>query len=157
MDIKPLILRTIEKKASDLHLVTDLPPVLRINGELFPFPNVPPLKGEDAESLIFSILTPEQKDLLLANREIDFSVTFSSVRFRVNAYFQKGTLAAALRLIPSKIPTIEELNLPEICHSFPKVQQGFVLIVGPAGHGKSTTVASIMSPGFKLPYSSDSL
>lgn len=145
MNIQTLLEITIEKKASDLHLVNGLSPIVRINGSLYPMTNQQALSEKDVESMVFSILSPEQKELFLANRELDFSITYSSVRFRVNAYYQKGTIAVALRLIPFKIPTIEELNLPKICHTFSKLQQGFVLIVGPTGHGKSTTVASIIN------------
>ena len=84
--------------------------------------------------------------MLLVNKELDFSFSLGEVaRFRVNAYFQKGYLSAALRLIPSYIKTIEELNLPRICHNFAKLRQGFILVTGPTGHGKSTAIASIIN------------
>src|SRR3989344_704176 len=84
--------------------------------------------------------------MLSVNKELDFSFALGDVaRFRVNAYFQKGYISGALRLIPSYIKSIEELNLPSICHNFAKLKQGFILVTGPTGHGKSTTIASIIN------------
>lgn len=146
MDIKFLLQTTIERKASDLHLVVGSPPVIRVDGVLRPVSNLPPLDGEMVEKLLWQILKEEQKELLLANKEIDFSFAFGKVaRFRVNAYFQKGYLSAALRLVPLEIKTIEQLKLPPICHEFAKLIQGFILVTGPTGHGKSTTLASILN------------
>lgn len=145
MEIKALLETTISKNASDLHLITKVPPILRINGVLNPIAGQVPLTKEEAEKLIFSLVNEEQKEILLVNKELDFSFAYGDkARFRVNVYHQKGEIAAALRLIPMKIPSIEELNLPEICHEFTKLKQGFILVVGPTGHGKSTTLASII-------------
>lgn len=145
MEIKKLLEITVNKGASDLHLITKAPPMLRIHGALFPITGLEALSAEQAEKLVFDLVNEEQKEILLVNKELDFSFAFGEqARFRVNAYYQKGNLAAALRLIPMKIPTIEELNLPEICHAFTKLKQGFILVVGPTGHGKSTSLASII-------------
>ncbi|MBU3956831.1 PilT/PilU family type 4a pilus ATPase [Patescibacteria group bacterium] len=145
MEIKKLLEITVNKGASDLHLITKAPPMLRIHGALFPITGLEALSEEQAEKLVFDLVNEEQKEILLVNKELDFSFAFGEqARFRVNAYYQKGALAAALRLIPMKIPTIEELNLPEICHAFTKLKQGFILVVGPTGHGKSTSLASII-------------
>lgn len=145
MSIQEFLEIVVKKEASDLHLVVGSPPVIRIDGQLMPV-SEGPLTPEDAESLVFELLTPEQKEMLLVNREIDFSFALGDVaRFRVNAYFQKGYLSAALRLIPSYIRTLEELSLPPICHNFAKLRQGFILVTGPTGHGKSTTIASIIN------------
>lgn len=145
MEIKRLLEITINKGASDLHLITKAPPMLRIHGALAPITGLDPLTKEEAEKLVFDLVSEEQKEILLVNKELDFSFAFGDqARFRVNTYYQKGELAAALRLIPMKIPTLEELNLPEICHAFTKLKQGFILAVGPTGHGKSTTLASII-------------
>ena len=101
---------------------------------------------EETESLVFELVSEEQKELLLVNKDLDFSFALGDVaRFRVNAYFQKGYISAALRLIPSYIKSIEELNLPKICHNFAKLRQGFILVTGPTGHGKSTTIASMIN------------
>lgn len=145
MTIEELLEITIERKASDLHLVVGSPPVLRINGDLVYLNNIGPLGEKEVEDLVFSLVNEEQKEILLVNKEIDFSYPYKNAgRFRINAYHQKGTLAAALRLLPLKIPTIEDLNLPEICHSFVGLKQGFILVTGPTGHGKSTTLAAII-------------
>lgn len=135
----------VKKEASDLHLVVGAPPMMRIDGVLLPI-SQGQLTPEDAETLVYELLSPEQKEMLSVNKEIDFSFALGDVaRFRVNAYFQKGYLSAALRLIPTYIKTLEELNLPAICHNFAKMRQGFVLVTGPTGHGKSTTIASIIN------------
>lgn len=145
MEIRKLLEITVNKGASDLHLIAKVPPILRINGALSPIAGLEPLTKEQVEKLVFDLVNEEQKEILLVNKELDFSFAFGEqARFRVNAYYQKGTLAAALRSIPMKIPTIEELNLPEICHAFTKLKQGFILVVGPTGHGKSTTLAAII-------------
>ncbi len=145
MDINQLLEFTINKKASDLHLLSGAPPMIRVNGSLSPVTGIEPLNAEQVRDLVFALVNEEQKEILSVNKEIDFSFNFQNKsRFRVNAYHQKGNLAAALRFIPSEIPKIDELNLPEICHTFTKLRQGFVLITGPSGHGKSTTLASII-------------
>ncbi len=145
MSIQEYLELLVKKEASDLHLVVASPPVIRIDGQLMPV-STSPLTPENTENLVFELVTTEQKEMLLVNKEIDFSFALGEVaRFRVNAYFQKGYISAALRLIPATIKTIEELNLPRICHNFAKMRQGFVLVTGPTGHGKSTTIASIIN------------
>ena len=145
MEIKKLLEITVNKGASDLHLITHAPPILRIHGALTPIAGLEALSKEQTEKLVFDLVNEEQKEILLVNKELDFSFAFGEqARFRVNAYYEKGALAAALRSITMKIPTIEELNLPEICHAFTKLKQGFILVVGPTGHGKSTSLASII-------------
>jgi twitching motility protein PilT len=145
MSIQDYLEIVVKKEASDLHLVVGSSPVIRIDGQLLPIASAI-LTSDDTESLIFELLSPEQKEMLSVNKEIDFSFALGEVaRFRVNAYFQKGYLSAALRLIPSYIKNIEELNLPRICHNFAKLRQGFILVTGPTGHGKSTTIASMIN------------
>ncbi len=145
MDIQQLLEVTIQAKASDLHLRVGKEPILRIDGRLLPVGNTVPLTEEDTQSLIFSLLSEQQKDLLLVNKEIDFSFGFQNRgRFRVNAFFERGRMGAALRLIPFKIRTIEELNLPPVCQRFAELHRGFVLVTGPTGHGKSSTLAAII-------------
>ena len=145
MSIQEYLEIVVKKEASDLHLVVGSPVMIRVDGQLLPVSSAP-LSPDDAESLVFELLSPEQKEMLLVNKELDFSFALGEVaRFRVNSYFQKGYLSAALRLIPSYIKTIEELNLPKICHSFAKMRQGFILVTGPTGHGKSTTIASVIN------------
>ena len=145
MSIQDFLEIVVKKEASDLHLVVGSPVVIRIDGQLMPI-SAAPLSPDEAESLIFELLSTEQKEMLIVNKELDFSFALGEIaRFRVNAYYQKGYLSAALRLIPSYIKTIEELHLPRICHNFAKLRQGFILVTGPTGHGKSTTIASIIN------------
>lgn len=151
MDIQELLALTIKNKASDLHLLVGLPPTFRIDGALRYLTTYPALKAEDLETMIFSLLTPEQKELLLSNKELDFSFGFKGKaasetgRFRINAYYQKGSMSAALRFLAPGVRTIEELGLPKICHEFAKLKQGLVLVTGPTGHGKSSTLAAIVN------------
>lgn len=146
MEIQQLLQLVVDKKASDLHLVVGIAPTLRVDGELVRIPNEPTLSREEAERLIKGILNAEQLERVTVNKDIDFSLAFSQdARFRVNVYYQKGSIGAAFRRIPLKVPTIDELKLPPICHNFAKLKQGFVLVTGPTGHGKSTTLAAIIN------------
>lgn len=151
MDINQLLSLSIKNNASDLHLLVGIPPTFRIDGQLRGLTNSPALTHEAIEPMIFALVTPEQKELLLANKELDFSFEFSDPvtnqhgRFRVNAYFQKGYVSAALRYLPPTIKTIDELNLPKIIHTFAELRQGFVLVTGPTGHGKSSALAAIVN------------
>ena len=151
MEIQELLTLTIKNKASDLHLMVGLPPTFRIDGALRYLTTYPALKAVDLETMVFSLLTPEQKELLLTNKELDFSFGFKGKatmevgRFRINAYFEKGTIAAALRFLAPGVRTLEELNMPKVCHDFAKLKQGFVLVTGPTGHGKSSTLAALIN------------
>lgn len=145
MSIQDYLEVVVKKEASDLHLVVGSPVMIRIDGQLIPLSSAL-LTSDDAESLVFELLSTEQREMLLVNKELDFSFALGDVaRFRVNSYYQKGYLSAALRLIPNYIKTIEELNIPRICHNFAKMRQGFILVTGPTGHGKSTTIASVIN------------
>ncbi len=151
MDLNQLLEKAIQTSASDLHLLVGLPPVYRINGLLQQLTTVPPLSEPLLEQMILGLLTPAQKDIFLNNRALDFSYGYGGGtygdkgRFRVNIYFQRNTVAAAFRLLPPKVRTVEELHLPPICHRLSSLKQGFVLITGPTGHGKTTTIASIVN------------
>lgn len=145
MTIQQLLSLVIERKASDLHLVVDSPPVLRVDGLLVPVAGEEKITNLTVERLITSVLSEDQKNVYLANKEIDFSFQLAgSARFRVNAYFQRGFMAASFRLIPMTIAKPAELGLPKIVHDFAKLKQGFILVTGPTGHGKSTTLAAIL-------------
>lgn len=133
------------KEASDLHLVVGFPPMLRVAGILLPVENAEVLKLEDTKALILSTLNAEQKEILETNREIDYSLATSVGRFRVNAYTQKNSYAAAFRLIPALIKSIATLGLPSICNEFVKLRQGLILVTGPTGHGKSTSLSSMIN------------
>lgn len=144
--IEELFTITIRKNASDLHFSPGYPPIIRIDGELEEVGDKI-LTSQDTEELIFATLTDEKKELLEVNREIDYAYTYeagNNSRFRVNAYYSMKNLSAAFRLIPSRIRTIEELQLPQLYHQFAKLKQGLVLVTGPTGHGKSTTLAAIL-------------
>lgn len=143
--LNDLLLATAKQNASDLHLAVGRRPTLRIDGVLIGLQKEPMLTPEDAQGLVLAMLNPEQKEKLLKYGDLDFSYAYEDkARFRVNVFFQRGFMAAALRLIPAEIKTIEELNLPPILHELTKLNQGFVLVVGPAGHGKSTTLAALL-------------
>ncbi len=143
--LNELLLTAAKQNASDLHLGVGKYPTLRIDGSLIPLTREQILTPQIAEDLIIGLLTPLQKEKFLKEREIDFAYAFEDkARFRINVFYQRGFLAAALRLIPTQIKTLEELGLPPILHDFTKLSQGLVLAVGPAGHGKSTTLAAII-------------
>jgi twitching motility protein PilT len=145
MDIQQMLGFVVEQDASDLHLVVGVYPAIRKHGILQPIPGSEVLGKESIEALIQPLLSPEQHELLNVNKEVDFSYQFGQFgRFRINVYTQKGLLSAALRLIPTKIKTLDELKLPLICHEFAKMRQGLVLVTGPTGHGKSSTLAAII-------------
>ncbi|MCA9348273.1 type IV pilus twitching motility protein PilT, partial [Candidatus Saccharibacteria bacterium] len=143
--IEILLEEVIRKKASDLHLQVGLPPMLRIDGSLTPVVSADVLNEETVETLIFAILDEDQKQILLKDKEFDFSFAFGDLgRFRVNAFHEKGNLAAALRLIPNEILTTEQLGLPKVIDSFSEYPRGLVLVTGPTGSGKSTTLAALV-------------
>ncbi|MFA5386350.1 MAG: PilT/PilU family type 4a pilus ATPase [Candidatus Paceibacterota bacterium] len=143
--LNDLLLITAQQNASDIHLAVGRRPTLRIDGKLVPLQKEEILSPEAVQGLIFELLTPAQQEELIREKEIDFAYVFEDkARFRANAYFQRGFMAAALRTIPNKIRTLEELGLPPVLHDFTKTNQGFVLMVGPAGHGKSTTLAALV-------------
>lgn len=145
LKIEKLLEEVVKQDASDLHLTVGVPPMLRVDGTLKPIPNITPLTGAEVEKLIFSVVDEVQKDILLKDMEVDFSFAFGDVaRFRANAYHQKGNLALALRLIPTKIRTIEELGMPKIVEAFTDFPRGLVLVTGPTGSGKSTTLAAMI-------------
>ena len=145
MTIQELMTTTFKSQASDLHLVVGSPPTMRIHGHLQPVENVAELTPEMTQEMVFAVLTEDQKTKLLKYRELDFSIALEGIgRFRANAYWQKQSLALALRSITETIPTIDGLKLPSVCHQFAKLRQGFILVTGPTGHGKSTTIAAIL-------------
>lgn len=143
--LKELLQLTVKEQASDLHLSVGHSPSLRISGRLVPLLKKKKLASNDAKGLSEALMTGQQLERFSKEREIDFSYSFENIaRFRVNVFFQRGEVSIALRLIPTRIKTIEELNLPPILHKFTKASQGFVLIAGPSGQGKSTTLAALI-------------
>jgi len=143
--IEILLEEVVRKKASDLHLQVGTPPMLRIDGALVAVNGADPLTEETIETLIFTIIDEDQKQILLKDKEFDFSFAFGDVgRFRVNAFHERGNLAAALRYINDDIPSIEQLGLPQIVNKFASYPRGLVLITGPTGSGKSTSLAALI-------------
>ncbi len=144
-EIEDLILIVAKEGASDLHLTVGRHPTIRISGDLIPIVKKPVLTPEDTLGLTMEILNDENKKIFLEQHEVDFSYSpTADVRFRGNAFFQRGLVGVALRLIPMKIRTIKELNLPDCLTDFINKKQGFFLVVGPVGVGKSTTLASLI-------------
>ena len=143
--IEILLEEVVRRRASDLHLQVSLPPMLRIDGSLVPVAGMSALDEAAVDALIFAILDPDQQQILEKDKEFDFSFAFGALgRFRVNAYHERGNLAAALRLIPNEIKTIKELGVPATVMNFANYPRGLVLITGPTGSGKSTTLASLI-------------
>lgn len=143
--IEVLLEEVVKRMASDLHLQVGLPPMLRIDGALVPVTGFNPLDEAGIETLIFAILDQDQRQILLKDKEFDFSFAFGTLgRFRVNAFHERGNLAAALRLIPNEIKSITELGLPAVVLGFADFPRGLVLVTGPTGSGKSTTLAALV-------------
>jgi len=144
MDLNEILSEVLEREASDLHLTTGLPPMLRLHGSLVAM-DYPKLSGEDTQNLVYSILTQEQREKLERNWEFDFSYSLpGKARFRVNVYYQRNSVGAAFRVIPVEIKTLSELCLPASLESLARKPRGFVLVTGPTGSGKTTTLASLI-------------
>ena len=134
-----------ERGGSDLLITAFSPPLIRIDGQLIPIPGEPELDQDHVEHLVLSVLTDDLKNELRAEREVDFSFSYKNLaRFRANCYFQMGAIAMAMRMIPMKLPTFEELGLPPAVEYFANLPQGLVLVTGPTGSGKSTSLAAII-------------
>lgn len=146
LKIENLLEEVVKQNASDLHLTVGVPPMLRVDGALKPFSDIPALTEDQVEKMIYSVVDDTQKDILLKDKEVDFSFAFGTVaRFRANAYHQKGNMAMALRLIPVDIRSVEDLHLPAILNELTELPRGLVLVTGPTGSGKSTTIAAMIS------------
>lgn len=145
IELKNLLVAVSQQGASDLHLAVGRYPTFRIDGELVPYTPAKILTPSSIKELVYSMLSPEQKEQLEKEKEADFSYDLEGkARFRVNIFYEKGYLAAAFRLIPVKVKTVGDLNLPPMILEFARPSQGFVMIVGPSGHGKSTTMAALI-------------
>lgn len=143
-DVRSLLAATFDQGASDLHLAVGYPPIIRVDGNLTSIGGQV-LNKDQVKEMVNSVLTTEQRELLEVNKEVDLAIDYEGkARFRVNAFTSKGMLSAAFRLIPSKIRSLDELNLPKKLHEFCKLEQGLILVTGPTGHGKSTTLAALL-------------
>ncbi len=144
--IETLLEECVRRKASDLHIQYGLPPILRVDGALTPIAGVSALDENTIKELIFATLDDEQQKILLKDKEFDYSFAFGDVaRFRVNAFHERGKLAAAFRLIPNAIKSINDLGMPAIVETFADFPRGLVLVTGPTGSGKSTTLAALIN------------
>lgn len=144
LNMQDLLLNLVNKKASDLHITSGVPPMLRVDGEIIPT-QYEKLTPEICQRLIYSLLTDSQKEKFEATSELDLSFGIKGVgRVRMNVFRQRSSVAAALRLIPQKTLTFEELNLPPVVYELMKIQKGLILVTGPTGSGKSTTMASMI-------------
>jgi len=143
--IEILLDEVVKRKASDLHLQVGLPPMIRIDGSLMSSQTTTPLNEQMVEAMVFSLLDEDQKQILLRDKEFDFSFAFGDLgRFRVNAFHERGNLAAAMRLISNEIRSVEQLGLPKVINNFANYPRGLVLITGPTGSGKSSTLAALV-------------
>ena len=143
--MQALLDMVVTRGGSDLHLIAGSPPHMRISNQLYPVENLPALSSAAVGQLIAPLMTAEQQEYLTANKELDFSFQHGDQgRFRVNVYYEKGQLAAAFRAIPLVIKTIDELGLPSIFHQLAQFTQGLILLTGPTGEGKSTTLAAVI-------------
>ncbi len=143
--IKELLSLAVREQASDVHFSAGHPPVLRVDRKLVPLEKFRRFTGEDISGFVSALLSQEQRQRLLQQREIEFSYEFKEkVRFRTSVFFQSGVISIVMRLIPARVRSIEELNLPLTLHDFCGASQGFVIISGPSSHGKSTTLAALI-------------
>ena len=144
VEIRELLVTCIEKKASDLHLTEKEPPILRIDGKMLRT-NLPQLTRDDLKKIIYSIMSNTQKEMFEKDLELDFSLALPGLdRFRVNIHMQKGSVEAAFRRVPLTIPRLEDLGLPPIILDLARKPSGLVLITGPTGMGKTTTLAAVV-------------
>lgn len=143
-DLRALLLSAIQRNASDLHLTIDMPPILRIDGDLIPL-DEPPFSAEELKKMIYGTLTDTQKVQFEEEKELDFSLAMTGLdRFRVNVHIQRNCVEAAFRRVPLFIPSMEELCLPPAAAMLARKMDGLVLVTGPTGMGKSTTLASMI-------------
>jgi len=145
MDLSKLLNLVIEKKASDLHIIPGYFPTVRINGELFQLTTLEQVTKENVEKLLRLFLNDEKKEILTANREIDLAYSLEGARFRVNLYYAQDLLCGSFRYIQPEIKTLEQLGIPAFLHQAANFRQGLVLLTGPTGEGKSTTLASLVN------------
>lgn len=144
VDLVPILKQAVAIKASDVIVTTDAPPALRIDGQLH-LTKGPPLTGEQTKTLLYGVLNERQIARFEKEKELDFSFTLEAAhRFRANVFYQRGNVGGAFRLIPERIPNMQELSLPPVLEEFALAQQGLVLITGPTGQGKSTTMAAMI-------------
>ena len=144
-DFSEILLEVVRRKASDLHITAGAPPMIRVRGSLVPVEGLPKLTPTDTREIIYAILSSSQRQALETHWQLDFAYSVPGVgRFRVNTFFQRGTLGAAFRLIPHEIKPVDQLGLPPIVTELARYPRGFVCVTGPTGSGKSTTLAALV-------------
>ena len=146
VEFSDILLQVVAQKASDLHITAGAPPTLRERGSLVPIEGLPILTPTDTREIVYAVLSSAQRQRLETDWQLDFSYSIPGhARFRVNAYMQKGSIGAAFRLIPAETVPIEKLGLPPVIREFSTKPRGIVLVTGPTGSGKSTTLASLIN------------
>jgi twitching motility protein PilT len=145
IDFADLLMEVVHRKASDLHLSSGAHPTVRVRGKLTPLEDYPKLSPTDTREIVYSILSGDQRQRLETDWQLDFAYSIPGhARFRVNAYYQRGAIGAAFRLIPFSLTSIDDLGLPAAVHEFTRKPRGFVLVTGPTGSGKSTSLAAMI-------------
>lgn len=146
MTIDTLFKEAVKKKASDVHIIVGMPPVLRIDGKLTPQDQYGKVNAKAAESLIYDLMSEKQRQAFDQEKELDLSYEINGLsRFRINVHQEKGNLGLVARVIPGQIPSLKDLDTPKIVYDLIKLDQGLILVTGPTGCGKSTTLASIIN------------
>ncbi len=146
MNIEEIFKKAYDQKASDVHLVVGKPPILRVDGELEEISGIKPLSKKDLEQMVFEILNDEEKKKIVAEKELDFGFqNDGKARFRVNLFYERGNLGLVARVITDEAPTIESVGLPEVVVNLLNLKQGLILVTGPTGCGKSTTLAAMVN------------
>jgi len=145
MDFAAVLTRMVDDKASDVHLTPGYPPAIRVRGKINAMEGYEPLQPQDTREVVYSILNDAQRKRFENEQQLDFAYAIPGVaRFRVNCYFQRGSISAAFRHIPNEIQSLESLGLPLVLEEFTRKPRGFILVTGPTGSGKSTTLASMV-------------
>ena len=144
MDIKELLKIAAEKNASDLHLLVNVPPVIRIDGKLLYVENKEKITTKDMEQMVFSLIDSSQKERFVSTRELDFGYAIDGFRYRINLHFEKGNIGMVARVINDTIPSLEDISMPKIVYDLLNLNQGLILLTGPTGCGKSTSLAAMV-------------
>jgi twitching motility protein PilT len=145
LNFADVLMRMVEERASDVHLTPGFPPAIRVRGRITPLEDYPPMTPQQTREVVYSVLNSDQRKRFENNLQLDFAYSVPGVaRYRVNCFFQRGSISAAFRLIPHEIQGLEELGLPNVLEDFTRRPRGFVLVTGPTGSGKTTTLAAMI-------------
>src|SRR6266540_4111063 len=145
LDFAAVLTKMVEVRASDVHLTPGFAPALRVRGRIVPMDDYPQLGPQDTREIVYAILNDSQRKRFENQQQLDFAYSVPGVaRFRVNCFFQRGSISAAFRLIPHEILSLQELGLPIVLEEFTRKPRGFVLVTGPTGSGKTTTLAALI-------------